>query len=86
MLALESKVPFGIFNAGTGRETSVNEMISILNKKLGKNITPKYVENKIRNYVGRTCADTSKAEKLLGFRAKVSIEDGIGKLIIDCKS
>ena len=81
MLAMDSERRFGIFNVGTGRSITVNEMVDLLNKKLGKNIKPRYIENPLRNYVQHTLADTSKAEKELGFKAKTSLEQGIDKLI-----
>ena len=86
LLAAKSRVRFGVFNVGTGRETSINDMIGILNRKLGTNIAAQYKENTIKNYVARTCADTSKTEKKLGWKAKVPLEDGIGKLVEHYKS
>jgi UDP-glucose 4-epimerase len=70
-----------IFNVGTGIETSFNKMIAMLNFVLKKNIKPKYVKNPIKNYVDRTLADTSKAERILKFRAKISLEDGLSSYI-----
>ena len=78
ILALERKgLKAEVFNVGTGRETSFNEIVSIINQVLGTNIEPKYVDNPIKNYVYRTCADTSKAEKLLGFRAETDLLTGV---------
>jgi UDP-glucose 4-epimerase len=80
-LAMKRDLKFGIFNVGTGKSITINEMIDLLNKKLGKDIKPKYIENPITNYVQHTLADTTKAEKELGFKAKISLEQGIDKLI-----
>ena len=71
----------GMFNAGTGREISVNGMVGVLNSKLGTGIKPSYKENTIKNYVAHTRADTSKSKHELGFSAKVPLEQGIEKLI-----
>ena len=71
----------GIFNVGTGRNTSLNDIVKLLNQKLGTTIEPMYEPNRIKNYVQHTLADTSKAEKELGFRAKISLEEGIERLI-----
>ncbi len=79
--AMKSTIPFGVYNIGTGVETTVNAMLNLLNKKLNKKITPKYVDSKIANYVMRTQADTTKAEKELGFKAKIRLEEGIERLI-----
>lgn len=80
LIGMETEVN-GIFNVGTGRSTTINEMISILNKKLGKDIKPKYIENPIKNYVQLTRADISKSKEKLGFEAKIFLEEGIEKLI-----
>jgi len=80
ILAAE-KPATGIFNVGTGRATSYNEVVALLNKILGKNIKPKYVPNPIKNYVQTTLADTSKAEKELGFKAEFTLEQGLRDLI-----
>ena len=37
---------------------------------------PQYTENPIKNYVQHTLADTSKAEKEIGFKAKTTLGDG----------
>jgi UDP-glucose 4-epimerase len=70
-----------IFNVGTGRSSALNDIIAILNRKLGKSIEARYEPNKIKNYVQHTEADTSKSSSLLKFRAKVSLEDGVGLLL-----
>jgi len=76
----------GIFNLGTGKCITINEMIGILNKKLGKNLEIEYVGNPIKNYVQYTLASTEKSKKEIGFEAKVSLEEGIEKLIEYYKS
>ncbi len=70
-----------VFNVGTGRETSINALVRLLAQKLERPIEPKYEPNPIRNYVYRTLADTSNAEKQLGFSALVSLEEGIDRLV-----
>lgn len=66
-----------VFNVGTGASHSFNDVIDILNKILAKNVRATYKANPLQNYVGKTLADTSKAEKVLGFRAKYSFDEGI---------
>jgi UDP-glucose 4-epimerase len=39
------------------------------------------VDNPIKNYVQHTLSDTDKAEKLLGFKARYELEDGIRELL-----
>ncbi len=72
---------FEVFNVGAGRSYTINQMVDILNKKLGKNIAKKYVKMPVSNYVMETLADTSKAKRLLGFEAQVNLGDGIERLL-----
>ena len=80
--AAASNNGYGVYNVGTGRNYTINEMISMLEKATGKKAKLKYVENKIKNYVGETLADVSKADKELGFRAKIALKEGIEQLIM----
>lgn len=82
-LILAWKKEFGceIFNVGTGRAYSFNQVVEILNRLLGKNVKPVYRPNPIKNYLDHTLADTSKAKKILGFKAKIALEEGLRALI-----
>ncbi len=71
---------FNVINVGRGESFTINEMIEKLNEHLGKDVKAKYVPNPITNYVDKTEADTRKAEKVLGFKASYSLDDGISKL------
>ncbi|MBN2478043.1 NAD-dependent epimerase/dehydratase family protein [Candidatus Micrarchaeota archaeon] len=71
----------GVFNVGTGKYITINNMIKLLNEKMGTNLEPEYVENPIKNYVYETQADVEKAREVLGFEAKVKLEEGIEKLV-----
>ncbi len=79
-MAMESDY-HGVLNIGTGRAYSFNHVIEVLNRKLGLNLKPKYVDNPIANYVKHTRADTSKAKKILNFEAEYDLERGIAELI-----
>jgi len=81
MLAAEKYFECEIFNAGTGEAHTFNEVVDLLNKLLDKNIKPIYKPNPIKNYVYHTLADTTKAERVLGFKAKIKFEEGVSKLI-----
>jgi len=80
MLAMEKKAN-GVYNVGTGKACSFNDVVSALNAALGTSIKPTYVENPISNYIRHTLADTVKAEKELGFKARYSLEDGLKELL-----
>ena len=82
ILASKAKNVAGeVFNVGRGEEHTFNEVISLLEKHTGLKAKVKYVENPIKNYVARTLADTRKSEKFLGFKAKISLEEGIKRII-----
>ncbi len=71
---------FAAYNVGTGVSYTINDMIDRLNRALGTAIRAKYVPMPVANYVMETLADTGKAERELGFRARVSLDEGIAKL------
>lgn len=81
LLAMKSNVGFGIYNIGTGKSITINGMIEVLGKAMGKPVEPVYTQNPIKNYVEHTLASTSKAERELGFKARVGLEQGIGKIL-----
>ena len=67
----------GIVNVGTGTATTFNRIIKILNEVLGTSFKPEYFDNPYSFYQNETRADTERAEELLGFKARYSIEEGI---------
>jgi UDP-glucose 4-epimerase len=71
----------GILNAGTGKSSSFNAVINILNEALLLDIQPTYLKNPIKNYVQDTLADTAKVEKELGFETQVSLKEGIKNIV-----
>lgn len=72
---------FDIFNVGTGRNYSLNELVDKINKVLGTNVKAKYIKMPTKNYIMETLADTSKAEMVIGFKAKISLDKGIAMLL-----
>ncbi|MEM1514605.1 MAG: NAD-dependent epimerase/dehydratase family protein [Candidatus Bathyarchaeia archaeon] len=81
ILAYEKDFECEIFNIGTGVAHTFNRVVEIINELLGKDIKPIYKPNPIKNYVYHTLADTTKTEKMLGFKASASLKDGIKTLI-----
>ncbi len=81
MLSAEKEFDYEIFNVGTGVAYSFNEVVDLINRLLDKSVKPIYRPNPIKNYVYRTLADPTKAERVLGFKAKISLEDGVKSLI-----
>lgn len=73
---LAGKTPCtGAINVGTGRETSMRDLISIL-ETVYKDITVVYVPEKSGS-IPRSVADTQKAKKVLTFESTITVEEGI---------
>jgi len=85
--ASESKKCAGkIINVGSGRETSINELAKILVEIFGyKEVKPKYADAKPGD-IRRSCADLTKAKKLLDFKPKISLEEGLRKVVAEACS
>lgn len=70
----------GVFNIGFGKNISVNELARVIMEIMGKNIEPIY-EKPQKGDAPHTWADTTKANEILGWRARVSLQQGIKKFI-----
>lgn len=81
ILALQSDVTDEVFNVASGTETSLNGLAAALLKVMGSNLAPEYGPERKVNPVSRRLADTSKAQRVLGFRAEVSLEEGLRRLV-----
>jgi UDP-glucose 4-epimerase len=81
ILALASDVTDDVFNVASGTETSLNELADMLLKVMGSNLRPEYGPERKVNAVSRRLADTTKAKRMLGFRAEVSLEEGLRRLV-----
>lgn len=78
--ALEKKYPYEIINLGNNNPIELNYFISLIEKILSKKAIIKEYPKQPGD-VDITFADISKAEKLLEYRPKTSIEDGMMKFI-----
>jgi dTDP-L-rhamnose 4-epimerase len=82
MLALESEDAVGhALNLGTGRVSTVNDVAAALARGLGVDLEPERTEQYRAGDIRHCYADTALAERLLGFQAQVSLEDGMRELI-----
>ncbi len=81
LLAAKSTVTDEVFNVASGTETSLVELARMLAGVMNSTIEPQHQPARKVNAVTRRLADTSKAERLLGFRAHVTIEDGLRDLV-----
>lgn len=67
-----------ISNVGTGYSRSFNDIVAILNKRLGKKLEPKYIDNPYQDvYQDYTEAETKILREVLKNKAEYSLEEGI---------
>ena len=82
LLALESETGVGhAVNLGTGRPTTVAEVARVISAGMGLDIEPEYRLQYRAGDIRHCFADPTEAERVLGFRAKTSFEDGMAELI-----
>jgi UDP-glucose 4-epimerase len=79
--ALESDVTDDVFNVARGEETSLNDLAAALLRVMGSSLRPEYGPARKVNPVTRRLADINKAERILGFRARIGLEEGLGRLV-----
>lgn len=70
-----------IFNCGSGVAVSFNEVITELNKNLGTNFEPEYIDNPYAFYQPHTEADMSKAKGEIGWEPKFTPVTGIADYV-----
>jgi len=68
----------GVYNVGTGTRHSFDEVVASINRELGTDVDPEYVENPIPEsvYVHDTCADASKLRAATGWEPEIGLEEG----------
>lgn len=81
LLAARSDVTDEVFNIGTGIQTTLNELCDSLLSITGSTLRPEHRAPRTVANVQRRCAAVEKAEKMLGFKATVTLEDGLRELV-----
>jgi UDP-glucose 4-epimerase len=81
IVAMESDVSDEVFNVASGTETSLLGLLEVLLQVTGSTLKPEFRPARSVNPVPRRLADTKKAENMLGFKAEVSVEEGLRRLI-----
>ncbi len=67
----------GIYNLGSGKARTFNDLVQILNNTLGTNLEPEYIDNPHAHYQNFTQADLTKVREALGYEPRFSFEDGV---------
>lgn len=77
MAAAADRATSGIYNVGSGRTTTFNQIIAALNEALGTQNVTEYFENPYLFYQDYTCADLSDSASGLGWRPTRDIHQAI---------
>jgi len=81
ILALASNVSDEVFNVASGVETSLNELAAALSHVMNVRRASEHALARTVNAVTRRLAATERAERMLGFTAAVSLEEGLARLV-----
>lgn len=80
ILGMKADCADEFFNIGSGIGTSINELVQILLKITDSSLQPEYLAQE-QSFVTHRIGSTEKAERLLRFRAKTSLEEGLRKVV-----
>lgn len=79
LLMAKSKVYGEVFNCGSSTNTSINEVLAIIERLMGKKVKPKRTPSQYEPTM--TLADISKAYEYLKWKPKISLEEGLRRTI-----
>jgi len=82
ILGAKSESSDEIFNVASASETSLGDLAGSLLAVMGADtLTPVYGPERDVNPVPRRLASTEKAERVLGFKPEISLQDGLSDLV-----
>lgn len=81
VLAATSPVTGEVFNVASGVETSLGELATTLLGVMASDLRPEYGPARAVNGVPRRLGHTAKAERMLGWRAEVPLDEGLRRLV-----
>lgn len=77
---VNKKIFGNVFNVATGKKTSIKEIVFLAKKIFRLNVQPKFNRMQNRQWdMANWYGDSSKALKVLGWKAKVSLKEGLVK-------
>src|SRR5256712_6435916 len=79
--AANSSITDDVLNIASGTETSLTELATTLGRVMGIDIPAEYGPARRMTPVWRRLADVKKAERLIGFKSDVSLEEGLRQLV-----
>jgi UDP-glucose 4-epimerase len=82
VLAMRSNVTDDVFNVASGTETSLYGLLQALLRVTGhEGVEPEYMPERAVNPVPRRLAEVDHAQKMIGFRATVGLDEGLRRLV-----
>jgi len=81
VLAMRAPASDKVFNVASGVEISLKELAGVLARVMGSDLQPEHRPERKANAVARRVADTTAAQRDLGFRTQVPIEEGMRRLV-----
>lgn len=80
LAARAEKTTGEVVNIACGQAVTVNAIIDMINASVGKNVKPVYTDSRPGD-VKHSLADVTLAEQVIGYKAKVSFEEGLAESI-----
>ena len=74
----------GVFNVGTGREITIGDLVELLEERIGRDVPLVMKDERKRppaSEVERLLASVDRARDVLGYEARVTLEDGLERTI-----
>jgi UDP-glucose 4-epimerase len=81
LLAASADVTDEVFNIGSGKETSLIELAEALLRAMGSSMPLEFGPPRGVNAVTRRLADVSLAAERLGWKAEISLDEGLQRLV-----
>lgn len=84
ILGLKSEANDKVFNVASGIETSLEELCLALLSAMGSDLKPEYIpisDTRKKVEVLKRRADTSRASDIIGFKANISLKEGLKALV-----
>ena len=81
LLAASADVTDEVFNIGSGTETSLTELAHVLLRAMDSELPLEFGPPRGVNAVTRRLADVSRAAERLGWKAEISLDEGLRRLV-----
>ena len=80
ILGMKAECADEFFNIGTGIGTTIRKLVEMLLEVTGSDLRPEYRPEE-QSFVTERIGSTEKAERLIGFRARTPLREGIRKVV-----